>query len=76
MAQPDRVLKALGTALADARRKQGMTQEGLSLATGVHRNYIGGVERGERSPTVVTVVVLADALDLPLGDLFGRADAS
>ncbi|MEZ5076977.1 MAG: helix-turn-helix transcriptional regulator [Solirubrobacterales bacterium] len=75
MAQPDRVLKALGAALADARRDRGMTQETLSLATGIHRNYIGGIERGERSPTVATIAVLADALSVSLGDLFVEADS-
>lgn len=52
-----------------------MTQEDLGLATGVHRNYVGGIERGERSPTVATVAILADALGVSLGDLFMRAEA-
>lgn len=51
-----------------------MTQEALGLETGVHRNYIGGVERGERSPTVATVVKLANALDVSLADLFRQAE--
>lgn len=74
MAQPDRVLRSLGEALHAARAKQGMTQEALSLETGVHRNYIGGIERGERSPSVVAVAQLADALDVSLADLFRQAE--
>jgi transcriptional regulator with XRE-family HTH domain len=61
--------------LADVRRDRGLTQEALSEETGVHRNYIGGIERGERSPTVETIAVLADALDVSLGELFSRAEA-
>jgi transcriptional regulator with XRE-family HTH domain len=46
----------------------------LSLETGIHRNYIGGIERGERSPTVAAVATLADALDVSLADLFRQAE--
>jgi transcriptional regulator with XRE-family HTH domain len=74
MAQPQRVLKALGATLAQVRTDRGLTQEALALTTGVHRNYIGGIERGERSPTVATVAALADALDVSLGELFTRAE--
>lgn len=74
MAQPDRVLQGLGSALHDARERRGLTQEALGLETGVHRNYIGGIERGERSPTVAAVAKLADALEVTLGDLFRQAE--
>lgn len=74
MAQPDRVLKGLGRALHDARERRGLTQESLGLETGVHRNYIGGIERGERSPSVATIAKLADALDVSLADLFRQAE--
>lgn len=76
MAHPQRVLKSLGAALAEIRRDRGLTQEALSHATGVHRNYIGGIERGERSPAVATVAVLADALGVSMGELFTRAESS
>jgi len=60
---------------AELRSERGLTQEALSLSTGVHRNYIGGIERGERKPTVETIAVLADALDVSLGELFSRTDS-
>jgi len=75
MAQPHRVLVGLGAALREARLERGLSQEELSLQTGVHRNYVGGIERGERSPTVATVVKLADALHVSLAELFSRAQA-
>jgi transcriptional regulator with XRE-family HTH domain len=74
VAQPDRVLLGLGEALCALRKDRGLSQEKLSLETGVHRNYIGGIERGERSPTVVAVAKLADALEISMGDLFRRAE--
>ena len=58
------------------RSKRGVSQETLSLETGVHRNYIGGIERGERSPSVAAVAKLADALEISLADLFRKAERS
>lgn len=74
MPQPDRVLVGLGRALSAHRHRRGLSQEQLSLETGVHRNYIGGIERGERSPTVVVIAKLADALGASLADLFAEAE--
>ena len=74
MPQPDRVLNGLGQVIRDLRVERGLSQEQLSLETGVHRNYIGGIERGERSPSVLVVAQLADALGISLADLFGRAE--
>ncbi len=76
MTQPDRVLQGLGEALHAARSKRGVSQETLSLETGVHRNYIGGIERGERSPSVAAIAKLADALEISLADLFRKAERS
>jgi transcriptional regulator with XRE-family HTH domain len=45
----------------------------LGLETGVSTNYVGGIERGQRSPTVKKIAVLAEALDMALDDLFCRA---
>jgi transcriptional regulator with XRE-family HTH domain len=67
-------LRGLGRALQEARDERGLTQEALSLETGVHRNYIGGIERGERSPSVVAIITLASALRVPIADLFRRAE--
>lgn len=46
-----------------------MSQEDLYLETGVHRNYIGGIERAERNPTVSTIAKLADALGVSIDSL-------
>ncbi len=67
------LIQALGVALRQARQAKGWSQEDLALKTGVHRNYIGGIERGERSPTVATVAKLAAELDTPLDELFRQA---
>lgn len=67
------LLAALGKAIAKRRRERGLSQEELGLRTGVHRNYIGGIERGERSPTVVVIAKLADELGVKLSELFEQA---
>jgi transcriptional regulator with XRE-family HTH domain len=70
----DPLLVALGQAIRDLRTRAGLSQEELSLRTGVHRNYIGGVERGERRPTVTTVARLAEALKVSTSDLIAAAE--
>jgi len=70
------ILVGLGVALRETRQDRGLSQEELGLRTGVHRNYIGGMERAERSPTVLTVAKLADALGMTVSELFLKAERS
>jgi transcriptional regulator with XRE-family HTH domain len=74
MAEPSTLLAGLGRAMREARTELRISQEELSLRTGVHRNYIGGIERGERNPSVVTIARLADALEVPPSELFREAE--
>jgi transcriptional regulator with XRE-family HTH domain len=46
-----------------------MTQEELAQASGLHANYIGDLERGERNPTLLTVLALARGLRCKLSEL-------
>ena len=73
--QPDPLVVALGLAIRELRFERGWSQEELSLRSGVHRNYIGGVERAERRPSVETVGKLADALGIGVHDLIHRPAA-
>jgi transcriptional regulator with XRE-family HTH domain len=59
------------------RLERGHTQEGLSALAGLDRNYIGMIERRERSPTVDTLEKLAKALKVePIAFLATSLDES
>lgn len=75
MSEPATLLLGLGRAIREARAELRISQEELGLRTGVHRNYIGGIERGERNPSVVTVAKLAQALELSPSELFREAES-
>lgn len=74
MAEPSPLLVGLGRVIREARGDSRISQEELGLRTGVHRNYIGGIERGERNPSVTTIATLAGALDVNVSELFVRAE--
>jgi transcriptional regulator with XRE-family HTH domain len=61
---------AFGLAVRRFRGKCGLSQEGLADRTGIHRTYIGGIERGERNPTLLMIHRLAQALDIKPAELF------
>jgi transcriptional regulator with XRE-family HTH domain len=74
MPTPDPLLAALGDAIRDLRDELGVSQERLGLDSGVHRNYIGGIERAERRPTLATVARLAVTLGIRPSELIARAE--
>jgi transcriptional regulator with XRE-family HTH domain len=54
--------RALGVNLRAHRLAQGLSQEAFADFVGVHRTYMGGLERGERNLTLKSVEKLADKL--------------
>lgn len=72
-ADPSDWLVALGDALREARQWTGRSQDDVAGDAGLHRNYVGGVERGQRNPSVECVVLLANELKVPVPELFARA---
>lgn len=56
--------KVVGNNLRLYRLSHGLSQEAFALQLGVHRTYMGGVERGERNLTLKSVERLADTLNL------------
>lgn len=59
-----KALKTFGSRVRERRNELGLSQEGLAGISGLHRTYIGSLERGERNVSLVNVVRLAAALDM------------
>jgi transcriptional regulator with XRE-family HTH domain len=64
----------LGRAIREARLKQHYSQEGLADAAGMHRTYVGAIERGERNPSFRNLVRIASTLKLRLSELVAEAE--
>ncbi len=63
-------LVEIGTRIKDLREKIGMNQEELAFLAGVHRTYVGAVERGEQNLTLMTMKRFMDALGASLEEFF------
>lgn len=59
-----------GQRISELRKERGISQEVLAFNCGFDRTYIGYIERGEKSPTINTIVKLANGLNITLHDLF------
>lgn len=59
---PSYLHKRLATTVRRLRSEAGMSQEDLAATSGLHRTYIGGIERAERNVSLATLEALAEAL--------------
>jgi transcriptional regulator with XRE-family HTH domain len=59
----------IGRKIRVERVKQGISQEKLAEISGLHRTYIGMVERGEKNITLLNYVRIATALNVPLHEM-------
>jgi transcriptional regulator with XRE-family HTH domain len=67
--QNAQLLRAFGDRLRTLRTTAGLSQEKLAELADVHRTYVGHLERATVTPTLDTLVRLADALDVDTADL-------
>lgn len=63
-------LRMLARRIRSLRERQGLTQEDFAVRSGISVSFASLLERGERSPSYETLVQVAAALEVPVGDLF------
>jgi transcriptional regulator with XRE-family HTH domain len=64
------VKASFGRRLRSLRVEAEFSQEDFAGAAGVHRTYVGAIERGERSVSLVNLAKIAVALGISLSELF------
>jgi transcriptional regulator with XRE-family HTH domain len=69
-----RISVAFAKVLRREREAKSLTQETLAHRAGLHRTYVGLIERGLRKPTVEVGHALAEALGTHLSDLIREAE--
>ena len=62
-------LKTFGSRVRLRRHELGFSQEELAGISGLHRTYIGSLERGERNIALANIIRLANALELDPSEL-------
>jgi transcriptional regulator with XRE-family HTH domain len=69
----DLVVK-VGERIRRLRKEKGLSQERLAELSGLHMNYVGQVERGEKNLTLETLEKIVSGLDISLEELFHFID--
>lgn len=63
------ILTQFGSRVKELRTKNKLTQEQFAQKTGLHKNYIGMVERGERNPSLINIQIIAKGLNVTISEL-------
>ena len=74
MATPKAIQRNFGRVLRDFRDDAGISQERLANDSGLHKNYVGEVERGLKSPSLKTITALASTLGVLPSELLREAE--
>jgi transcriptional regulator with XRE-family HTH domain len=73
--EADRILSCVVARLQAEREDQGLSLKKLGAMSGIHRTTIGLIESGQRSPSFVICLRLADALGLDLAKVLKGVSA-
>lgn len=68
------VQRAFGLAVRAQRECQGISQEDLADRCGLHRTYVGSVERGERNISLQNIHLIAAAMEMTASELLHMAE--
>jgi transcriptional regulator with XRE-family HTH domain len=75
VAKSDNIRLVFGQAVRRARLARGLSQEELADESGLDRSYVGGVERGDRNPSLIAIHKIASGLNISLAELFGECES-
>ncbi|MBC8147481.1 MAG: helix-turn-helix transcriptional regulator [Bacteroidetes bacterium] len=64
------ILVQFGKRVRKLRKEKGFSQEELAHRAGLHRTYIGMIERAEKNITLVNIEKIAESLDTKINELF------
>jgi ribosome-binding protein aMBF1 (putative translation factor) len=63
------VQHALGERVRRLREKRGWSQEEFAARSGLHRTWVGSIERAERGTTLLTLLMIAGCFDMTVAEL-------
>lgn len=66
------ILTQFGLRLAQLRSAAGLSQEALAHKSSLNRTFVGELERGEKCPSLITLVKLSEALAVPASQLLNH----
>jgi transcriptional regulator with XRE-family HTH domain len=72
---PNLLLRALGQRIRELRTERGYSQEGFADECGVHRTFMGTIERGESNLSFHNIAKVAVTLGVPLSGLFSGLES-
>ena len=64
------ILLKFGEKVKALRKKKKLSQEELAFKADLHRTYIGMIERAEKNITLLNIEKIANALEVPVKELF------
>lgn len=67
-----KITRILSENIRFLRSQKGISQEELAELCGIHRTYVGSVERGERNVTLSSLELFASALDISVPKLLTK----
>ncbi|ELA4928382.1 helix-turn-helix transcriptional regulator [Vibrio vulnificus] len=74
MKDENKLLKNFGERVKNLRVERGMSQERLAESSGLHRTYVGSLERGQRNVSYLNILKIAAALEISTSVLLEGLD--
>ena len=74
MKKKEKILIQFGKTVRRTRTNLEYSQEDLAFKAGLHRTYIGMIERAEKNITLLNIEKIADALEVNINELFISSD--